>query len=95
MAMETDAILDLIRSSERIEMKLDMLLEDEAEDEMEDSEEDSDETETEMESDDMLTALFMPMGGGGGAMADSSYDSSTATYDGLPRTGSYNGGSGL
>ena len=29
------------------------------------------------------------------AMADSSYDSSTGTYDGLPRTGAYNGGYGL
>jgi hypothetical protein len=95
MALEDTAILDLIKSTTRIETKLDMLLADEMEDEL---------GEDEMEDEDPMNwrnllgvgeEFFVGGGSVNTAMADSSYDSSTGTYDGLPKTGVYNGGYGL
>ncbi len=55
-----------------------------------------------LSTDEMIREIFSMMKGHGGvgtngqlptaAALDSSYDSSTATYDGLPRTMNYNGG---
>lgn len=98
MALEETAILDLIKSMVRVEAKVDSLIAHE----MEDEDEIEDDSENEMEDDlnwrnllGVEDEFFVGGGSVNTAMADSSYDSSTATYDGLPKTGVYNGGYGL
>ena len=99
MALEEAAVLDLIKSVARLEMKVDHLTHMEKMDKMEDEKEDA--MEGELEDDDPMnwrnllgadSGLVISGGSVNSAMADSSYDSSTGTYDGLPRTGVYNGG---
>ncbi len=76
MPSHTEMMCEVFKSLGKVEAKLDMLLMLEKEDEK--------------ESDDGI--LTLPMGSShAGAMLDSSYDSSTSTYDGLPKTGTYNG----
>jgi hypothetical protein len=82
MALNTDSIvLDLIKSMARVEDKIEKISDILMKAEMEERGEKKDD------------ASYLLCGGGmNGAMADSSYDSSTSTYDGLPTTGAYNGG---
>lgn len=95
MALEEAAVLDLIKSVARLEYKVDCLMQEDKKEEEED--------ESELEDDDPMNwrnllgadSGLILSGGSSSAMADSSYDSSTGTYDGLPRTGAYNGGYGL
>jgi hypothetical protein len=95
MALEEAAVLDLIKSMVRVEAKVDMVLSNQEDRHEDDIEEGDDLEDDPMNWRNLLGAdsgLVISGGGLNGAMADSSYDSSTGTYDGLPRTGAYNGG---
>lgn len=94
MALEDAVVLDLIKSMVRVEAKVDALIAAEDSDEEEDMELEVPEVD-DMNWRNLLGAdsgLVISGGSVNSAMADSSYDSSTGTYDGLPRTGVYNGG---
>lgn len=97
MALEDAVVLDLIKSMVRVEMKVDTVLANQEDRHEEDDMEEGDD----LEDDDPMnwrnllgadSGLVISGGSVNSAMADSSYDSSTGTYDGLPRTGAYNGG---
>lgn len=82
MSGHSDMMCQVFMQLGKLEAKIDMLMASEKEDEKE--------KETEPESRDGM--LTLPMGSNlAGAMLDSSYNSSTSTYDGLPKTGTYNG----